>query len=101
MMYHYCMVTLTDQQWERIRHHFPEEHAPGAIRVVNRLPPVTFLKLCFGFSIPGLNGICCRSAIRTTKPCIAVFKIGVVKGCYAKFSPPDSSSKGLDESEAH
>ncbi len=30
MMYHYCMVTLTDQQWERIRHHFPEEHRPGS-----------------------------------------------------------------------
>ena len=28
MMYHYCMVTLTDQQWERIRHRFPEEHRP-------------------------------------------------------------------------
>ena len=22
------MVTLTDKQWERIRHHFPEEHRP-------------------------------------------------------------------------
>ncbi len=27
-MYHWCMVNLTDMQWQRIRHHFPEELRP-------------------------------------------------------------------------
>ena len=28
VMYHWCMVNLTDMQWQRIRHHFPEELRP-------------------------------------------------------------------------
>ena len=28
VMYHWCMVNLADMQWQRIRHHFPEELRP-------------------------------------------------------------------------
>ena len=60
------MIRLSDEQWERIRKHFPEE------RIADDRPgrkPVQrpCLRRCCGFSTPVRSGICCRKAIRTTK----------------------------------
>ena len=49
VMYHWCMVNLTDMQWQRIRHHFPEELRPKSHP--GRKPVCTrdVLKPSFGF----------------------------------------------------
>ena len=50
VMYHWCMVNLTDVQWQRIRHHFPEELRPKSHPGRKpRFARVMFLKPSFGF----------------------------------------------------
>jgi len=41
------MVRLTDEQWERITHHFPEKNLPAVV-ADNRFLPAKSWKLSFG-----------------------------------------------------
>jgi hypothetical protein len=96
------MIRLSDLQWERIRHHFPEENIadgrPGRRPVSTR----QVLEGRFGYSTPARNGTCSRSAIRTTKRFIAAFRRGAaVKFCvaFSWTSPTNCASGVLDEEE--
>src|SRR6266516_2865385 len=49
------MIRLTDEQWERIRMHFPEEHIPDGRPGANPSRHVAFLKQSCGFSTRARN----------------------------------------------
>ena len=70
------MIRLTDEQWERIRKHFPEAHIPdGRAEPASQIPELVMCwKRFCGFSTQVRNGTCCRKAIRTTKLCIDAWK---------------------------
>src|SRR5262249_55016220 len=68
------MIRLTNEQWERIRNHFPEEHIPMDVLDASRSRPDVFSKLYCGYSTLARSGTCCRKAIRTTNPFIGAFK---------------------------
>ena len=96
------MIWLSDLQWERICHHFPEENIADGGLAAGRSRHARFLKGRFGYSTPARNGTCSRSAIRTTKRFIAAFRRGVaVKFCaaFSWISPTNCATGVLDEEE--
>ena len=70
------MIRLTDEQWERIRKHFPEEHIPDGRPGRKPIPTRHVLEAVLWILTQVRNGTCCRKAIRTTKLCIDAFKLG-------------------------
>ena len=66
----------TNEQWERIRKHFPEEHIPDGRPGRKPIPTRHVLEAVLWILTQVRNGICCRKAIRTTKLCIDAFKLG-------------------------
>ena len=56
------MIRLTNEQWERIRKHFPEEHIPDGRPGRKPIPTLTCSKRCCGFSTQVRNGVCCRKS---------------------------------------
>jgi hypothetical protein len=66
------MIRLTNEQWERIRNHFPEEHIldgrPGRKPIPTRCVFEAVLWI--------LNSGAVRKVIRTTNPFIGTFKPG-------------------------
>ena len=68
------MIRLTDEQWKRIRKHFPEEHIPDGRAGRKPIPTRHVLEAVLCFSTQVRNGTCCRKAIRTTKLCIDAFQ---------------------------
>jgi hypothetical protein len=45
------MLRPSDEQWERIQEHIPEEHVSPVTMVVNRYLPARFPKPFCGFSV--------------------------------------------------
>src|SRR3974377_762288 len=91
------MIRLSDEQWERIRRHFPDEDIPDGRPGRTRFQRGACAKQACGFSTPARSGTCCRRAIRTTKPCIGGFRLGVKAKFCVKFSrmlPTKFATKG-------
>ena len=59
------MIRLSDEQWERIRHHFPEEHIPDGRPGRKPIPTRRVLEAVLWILNTGAQGTCCRRAIRT------------------------------------
>ncbi len=57
---------------------FPRRNFPTIAHAASRSPLAKCSTACRGYSTPGPNGSCCRSAIRTAKPCIGALSSGVV-----------------------
>ena len=55
------------------------------VRDVSRYRPVMCSKGCCGFSTQVRNGTCCRKAIRATKLCIDVFRLGAAMRFCVRF----------------
>ena len=54
------MIRLSDEQWERIRDHFPEEHIADGHPGRKPIPTRRCLKRSCGYSTQVRNGTCCR-----------------------------------------
>jgi len=66
-----------NEQWERIRNHFPEEHIPDGRPGRKPIPARrVFEAVLWILNTGARSGTCCRKAIRTTNPFIAAFKPG-------------------------
>src|SRR4029453_6863757 len=70
------MIRLTDEQWERIRMHFPEEHIPDCRPGRKPIPTRRVLEAVLWILNQARNGTCCRRATLTTKLCIGAFRLG-------------------------
>src|ERR1700757_525432 len=64
------MIRLTDEQWERIRDHFPEENIADGRPGRRPIPTRYVLEAVLWILNTARNGTCCRRATRTTKLCI-------------------------------
>src|SRR6478736_4969350 len=71
------MIRLNDSDWERIRHHFPEENISEGRPGRKPVPSRKILEATLWILNTGRSGTCCRSVIRITKRCIAGFRLGV------------------------
>src|SRR6478752_33593 len=65
------MIRLTDEQWERIRDHFPEENIADGRPGRRPIPTRYVLE-----AVLWILNTCCRRATRTTKLCIGAFRLG-------------------------
>ena len=79
------MIRLTDEQWERIRNHFPEEHIPDGRPGRKPIPTRRVLEAVLWILNTGAQGTCYRKAIRTIKLCIGGFRPGAAMRSCAEF----------------
>jgi transposase len=70
------VLKLSDEQWERIREHFPEEHIPAERPGRKPIPARKVLEAVLWILNTGAQWHCCRNAVRTTKPSTGVFNTG-------------------------
>jgi hypothetical protein len=79
------MIGHTNEQWERIRKHFPEEEDILDGRLGRKpIPTRHVLEAVLWILSRVRNGTCCRKAIRTTKLFIDAFKLGAATKFCAK-----------------
>ncbi len=78
------MLRLRDEQWDRIREHFLEEHIPDTPPGRKLVPARQILNAVLWILNTGVSGTCCSSAILTTKPCTARSNSGANARCCAR-----------------
>src|SRR6266699_7337117 len=78
------MIRLTDEQWERIRDHFPEENIADGRPGRKPTPTRCVLEAVLWILNTGAQWhmLCCRRATRTTKLCIGAFRLGAAMRFY-------------------
>src|SRR5438046_9592759 len=68
------MIRLTDEQWKRIRDHFPEENIADGRPGGKPTRTLCWLKASLGILTPEAHGTCLRQGYRINKTVIRTFQ---------------------------
>jgi transposase len=79
------MIRLSDEQWERIRDHFPEEHIADGHPGRKPIPTRRVLEAVLWILNTGAQWHMLPQTIRTTKLCTGAFRLGAATKCCVAF----------------